>query len=94
MNRWVAVMVLALGLMASQAFAGESKAISKSEYNADKKVLSITFANGKAYEYAEVPQEVAAEFEKAESKGKAFKKLIKGKYEAKKIEPAPEKKTE
>lgn len=94
MKRLMAGVAVVCALLAGEVMAKDSKAISKSEYNADTKVLAITFANGKAYEYAEVPAEVAADFEKAESKGKAFKELIKGKFKAKKVEPAPEKKSE
>jgi hypothetical protein len=87
MKRWTAAFMMVLGLAAGQVLAeeGQSKAISKTDYNADTKVLTVTFARGDVYEYADVPAEVAAELANAESKGKAFRKLIKGKYTGKKI---------
>lgn len=48
-------------------------------------VLTVTFANGGQYEYADVPQEQAEAFANAESPGKYFAKEIKGKYEFKKV---------
>ena len=68
--------------------------IKEQAYNAETKVLTITFTSGAVYEYAAVPKEVADAFAAAEHKGHFLHKEIKGKYEAKKITPAPEKKSE
>lgn len=49
-------------------------------YDAQGQTLVVAFANGRSYSYADVPAEVYAELTKAESKGKAYNELVKGKY--------------
>ncbi len=80
----LAALVVAVGLLAGQAFAEEGSLGSVS-YDAEKKVLTVVFEKGGTYEYADVSQEVADEVLKAESKGEAFNKAVKGKFTAKKI---------
>jgi hypothetical protein len=48
-------------------------------------VLTVTFAGGDVYEYADVPQTVVDALAKAESKGTVFNELVKGKFTAKKV---------
>lgn len=50
------------------------------EYDEDSQELTITFRNGKIYIYADVPQEVVAEFTDAASPGNYYSTNIKGKY--------------
>jgi len=65
--------------------AEESSAIRAVRYAATEQVLTVTFADGSRYNYAGVPAAVAEELEKAESKGEAFNRLIKGKYTSTKV---------
>lgn len=52
-------------------------------------VLSVQFHNSAfVYHYREVPVDVAREFEKAESKGKAFGQLIRGKFDFSRVNTA------
>jgi hypothetical protein len=55
-------------------------------YSAEEQALTVTFKNGDSYIYAGVPADVYATVESAESKGKAFNELVKGKYQATKVE--------
>jgi hypothetical protein len=80
-------MLLAVGMMAGVALA-DGASISSTAYDAASKVLKVSFGSGEVYEYTGVPQEVVDLLGKAESKGKAFNDLIKGKFPAKKIEAA------
>lgn len=58
-------------------------------YAPRKKVLTVDFVNGGKYEYEKVPSGIFKMFKMAvkqeESIGSLFAKIIKGKYEAKKI---------
>jgi hypothetical protein len=108
MKRWVAGIAVALlfgvGPYCAQGAEGVEKPkhekaakpspIKDTAYNAETKVLSITFTNGDVYEYAAVPKETADALAAAEHKGHFFHKEIKGKFEAKKVSSAPEKKSE
>lgn len=90
MRKMIAMMA-AVGLMAGVAMASnEAKATEKTSYNAETKVLTVTFVEGGTYEYAEVTPEVAAAVEKAESKGKAINEMLKGKFKATKVEAKAE----
>jgi len=57
-------------------------------YDAASQVLAVQFMNSRGfiYQYREVPPEVAAEFEKAESKGKAFGALVRNRFDFNRIE--------
>jgi hypothetical protein len=86
MKRVLAIAALVLGVSAAAVFAEDKKSGAEAAYNAETKVMTVKFGNGKVYEYAEVPQEVADKVLAAESKGKAVNKLLKkGGYKAKKI---------
>jgi hypothetical protein len=69
----------------SPLWAEEIEAIRNIRYTTTEQVLTITFGDGSRYTYAAVPAAVAEELEKAESKGEAFNRLIKGKYVGTKI---------
>jgi hypothetical protein len=49
-------------------------------YDPGQQVLTIRFGPGKVTRFADVPPEVGAEFDAAESKGRAYHALIKGRY--------------
>lgn len=80
------VLVGIMGLMAcastDEGMTGSSASFS---YDADGQTLVVNFANGRSYSYADVPAGVFAELEKAESKGKAYNELVKGKYPSTRI---------
>ena len=70
----------------------ESSQIAATAYDAESKTLAIQFkakggGAGNIYHYSNVPPELAAEFDKAESKGKFFGSRIKGWFDYEKIEP-------
>lgn len=67
-----------------------SSNITNINYKAKKKILTVDFANGGKYEYAEVPPGIFTAFKLAvkekESIGSLFSKLVKNSgFEAKKI---------
>jgi hypothetical protein len=49
-------------------------------YDPASQTLAIRFGEGKVTHFADVPPEVGAEFEAAESKGRAYHALIRGKF--------------
>lgn len=66
--------------------ACESSQISGFGYDAESRTLAVQFPGrgvtpGSTYHYANVPPEVFAEFQAAESKGTFFGKNIRGKYD-------------
>lgn len=58
-------------------------------YDLATHTMFVQFTGGSIYEYAGVPNDVADAFNAADSKGKAFGALIRGKYPTTK-QPAPE----
>lgn len=64
----------------------ESSTLDSSIYFMDRQILLMTFKSGATYEYKEVDSQTYAEFVLSESHGSAFNKLIKSKFNAKKIE--------
>ncbi len=79
--------IAAIGLWVGQAMAAEKEFnLNTTSYNAETKVLTVTFKDGKKYDYADVPQTVVDEMDKAESKGNFFNKNIRGKYKHSKVE--------
>ena len=63
----------------------ESSNISEGKYNTNTKKLQITFNNGMTYEYDDVPHEIFAEMNLAESQGKYFNSKIARAYTYRKI---------
>lgn len=49
-------------------------------YNENDKILTVKFANGKEYQYSEVPIEIYADFIIANSAGQFYSTYIKGKF--------------
>ena len=59
----------------------QSSALKAHGYDPIGRVLAVQLTSGKVYHYTDVPPEVAAEFAGAESIGRAYGSLIKGKFE-------------
>ncbi|WP_352128652.1 KTSC domain-containing protein [Mesorhizobium sp. dw_380] len=58
-----------------------STSIRKTEYDPDKRVLSVWFvASGKRYEFEGVPPETCAEFRSAFAKGRYFNEHIRNRF--------------
>lgn len=66
-------------------FANPSSNIASAAYDAETKALTVTFNGGGVYRYKDVPAEVAAAFEAAESPGKYLNANIKGLYDFEKV---------
>lgn len=64
----------------------ESTNLKSGKYNIDSQKLIITFNNGMLYEYDDVPHEIFAELNLAESVGKYFNKNIAKNYTYRKLE--------
>lgn len=58
-----------------------SSSIAACGYDAKTKVLTVEFARGKTYRYADVPQAVFEDLKDAESPGKYFQSYVKNVYE-------------
>lgn len=59
----------------------ESEAINAVGYDDGRRILRVTFHNGKSYEYLDVPPEEYRDFMNAESRGAYMNQVIKRKYE-------------
>lgn len=57
-----------------------STSIDRAGYDIATRTLAIHFHNGKTYHYQDVPADLAAQFEAAESKGSFLAKHIRGKF--------------
>lgn len=58
-----------------------SSAVAAHGYDQAQRVLAVKLTSGKVYHYADVDPETAAAFAGAESIGKAYGSLIRGKFE-------------
>jgi KTSC domain len=58
-----------------------STAIADITYDRMRERLTVTFANGRTYEYVDVPAEVVASFQSAFSKGTFFNSYIRERYD-------------
>lgn len=58
----------------------ESTAIEAIGYDAEANALSVRFVSGGEYRYFDVPPQIAADFEAAESKGRFFHEHILDRY--------------
>jgi hypothetical protein len=65
----------------------ESSNLKKGVYDTETKKLTLVFNNEGAYEYDEVPHEVFASLNLAESAGKYFNANIKKNYSYRKLTP-------
>lgn len=54
-------------------------------YNAAKSILAVRFKSGDIYHYATVPAAIAAQLYEAESMGRAYGEMIRGKYTGQKM---------
>ena len=58
----------------------KSHHIEKAVYDPDKKIVHVTFKNGKTYPYVDVPQEAFTNWMKYRSAGEFFHGVIKRNY--------------
>jgi hypothetical protein len=58
-----------------------STAIANIKYDDRRNRLTVTFVTGRIYEYVDVPSEVAASFQSANSKGTFFNIYIRDRYD-------------
>ena len=56
-------------------------------YSAERRLLEVTFQNGKVYDYFEVPSETYTELLGAESKGHYFNHHIRNHFRAEQVSP-------
>lgn len=66
----------------------KSSAVKAFSYNTGEQVLTIETLAGKRYRYAKVPSDVAEQFAKAKSFGRAWGSLIRGKFDL--VPPEPQ----
>jgi hypothetical protein len=64
-----------------------STVISYFNYDASRRVLTITFITGNVYQYLRVPQRVYEMLKASGSKGRYFNHFIKNKYGYRKLAP-------
>jgi hypothetical protein len=62
-----------------------SKAIADIKYDRETERLTVTFVNGRVFEYVDVPAEVAASFQSAFSKGTFFNCYVRDRYDFREI---------
>jgi KTSC domain len=63
----------------------ESEAINAVGYDAQHRILRVTFHNGQSYEYLDVSSEEFRDFMSAESRGAYMNRVIKPKYECRNV---------
>lgn len=64
-----------------------STAIRRFAYDADARALDVTFVTGRRYRYFAVPEDLAAEFRGAFSKGRFFNARIRDRFGFEELEP-------
>jgi len=57
-----------------------SSLIDSAAYDAEKKVLTVNFLNGRSYDHQDVPPEVWAGLRDAFSAGRFWNQMLKGRY--------------
>jgi len=67
-----------------------STVIRSFDYDARRQALDVEFVSGRRYRYCPVPEQVAAEFRQAFSKGRFFNARIRDRYPAAELAPEPE----
>ena len=67
-----------------------STVIRSFDYHPALAALDIEFVSGRRYRYADVPENVAAEFRSAFSKGRFFNARIRDHYRCAELAPEPE----
>lgn len=68
--------------MATSAFRPASTHILQVDFDSDTDTLSVTFADGRTYDYLNVPAPVYRQFQEAPSAGQFFNRHIKQRYPA------------
>lgn len=63
-----------------------SSNVANVEYDADTEVMTVKYKNNRSYDYHDVPPEVFADIQKAESVGTYLAENVKGKFSTKPIE--------
>ena len=63
----------------------DSSNISSIGYDAGSQVLEVEFKSGKVYQYAGVPNDMADQLARADSKGRFFGQHIKGRFTTKEV---------
>lgn len=66
--------------MASLSFAPQSSHITQVDWDGDTDTLTVTFNDGRAYDYFNVPGSVARDFQATGSAGGFLQRHIKGRY--------------
>jgi tRNA-binding EMAP/Myf-like protein len=65
--------------------AVESSHIASIGYDPETKVMQVEFRTGKVFDYIDVPAETHANVMQAESKGRAFKRVLAGGFEFRRV---------
>ena len=63
----------------------ESSNIEAAGYNSKRRIFAVRFKSGRVYEHSGVPHQTYSTFLKAESKGKAYNRLIKERFPVREI---------
>jgi hypothetical protein len=69
----------------SNPSAMPSSVIEKYEYDAEKRILLVTFLSGKVYAYKNVPKQVYVKMREYTSKGRYLNLFVKGFYDFEEI---------
>lgn len=63
----------------------ESSNLKSARYDGDSSTLEVSFKNGTTYQYFDVPQQIADDFNGAESKGTFLAAQVKGHFRYSKL---------
>lgn len=63
-----------------ETYIPSSSNLDQVSYDSDKQLLTITFKDGRSYEYTSVPQDVYMQLQRAPSAGSYFMRQIKNSY--------------
>jgi lysyl-tRNA synthetase class 2 len=74
----------------ARCFGMPSTVIRSFAYHPALAALDVEFVSGRRYRYADVPEEVAAAFRAAFSKGRFFNARIRDRYRCVELAPEPE----
>jgi hypothetical protein len=62
-----------------------SSYLDETEYDAQSETLDVTFTDGRQYRYSGVPRGIYTQFITSPSKGSAFHRLIRDRYDAEEL---------
>lgn len=68
--------------MASLSWRPPSSHVEQVDFDDDTDTLSVTFTDGRTYDYLNVPAAVARDFQNSGSAGQYLNRHIKGRYQA------------